>query len=185
MELRIELYQETKGLSSLVGRENAENLINKLSSNLKHLQEEDKLIVDFDKIETCTISYLDELFGGLKEYLKGRGGVLLLIENITDYAVYMELEALAAYLKAKKGISFAVIYQKGRELSLIGNVDSGGRRVFQLLTKQSLTARELADLEDKEINAASNQLKRLYDAGMALRREIIDTDGKKFVYYLR
>lgn len=187
MEVRIDLYGESGDQESLLGRSNAEKLMEHLAPGLKYLRDGDKVIYDFHHIVSCTTSYLDQLFTDLNKILANRSGIMIAVENIENDGVFMELDALATYLKVKKGVTFSVIYQNGRELSIIGTIDGAGKRVFQLLTERTLTARDLIDLSDGElkVNAASNQLKRLYDAGLAFRREIIDADGKKYIYYLR
>jgi DNA-binding transcriptional ArsR family regulator len=112
-------------------------------------------------------------------------GVVVFVENIENEELFEELEALVGYYKVVRGEEFAVVYQKGRDLDVIGTVDRAGKRAFRLLTERSLTSKQLAEMEGKAQNAAANQLNRLYKAGLIYRRQVVDSDGRSYVYYLR
>lgn len=183
VEYIIDFYAET-GLTMLAGRPNAQRLVQKKGMEIRRLRDGDMLVCNFQGVLACSSSYLSELFDQINEYLEGKENILIAVKNISD-ELMTDFEALAAYSKVKKGVPFSVIFQNGAEWNIIGTVDRTGRKVFELLKEHSLTARELADLADVKINAASNQLKRLYEDRLVFRREVIDLEGKKYVYYLK
>lgn len=183
MEVRICLYSASSGNESLAGRRNAEELIAAQASTLKYLRDGDKVVVDFSRIAACTASFLDGIFYTLKQNMIA--GVVVFVENIENEELFEELEALVGYYKVVRGEEFAVVYQKGRDLDVIGTVDRAGKRAFRLLTERSLTSKQLAEMEGKAQNAAANQLNRLYKAGLIYRRQVVDSDGRSYVYYLR
>lgn len=183
MEKRICLYSSSAESVSLAGRKNAEELIDAYMPTLKHLRDGDKVVVDFEKIVACTASYLDGIFYALRQRLTP--GVVVFVENIENEELFEEFEALAGYYKVVRGGEFSVVYQDGKKLDIVGTVDKAGRRAFQLLTERNLTSRQLSEIEGKAQNAAANQLNRLYKAGLIFRRQIVDSDGRSYIYYLR
>lgn len=72
---------------------------------------------------------------------------------------------------------------KEEEMTLIGKFEDHVLQSFELLSKhKTLTARDLSDVLNLNLNAASTRLKTLADLGLALRTEIRDAQGKQFVY---
>lgn len=183
VEYRIDLYAET-GLTMLAGRSNIQSLMEKKGVEIRRLRDGDMLVCDFQGVLACSPSYLSELFGQIDKYLEGKENILIAVKNISN-ELMTDFEAFAIHSKVRRGVPFSAIFQRSAEWDLIGTVDKTGRKVFELLKEHSLTARELADLTDVKINAASNQLKRLYEERLVFRREIIDAEGKKYVYYLK
>ena len=190
MELRICPFIESGKRSSLSGRVNGVAIFEKYKSKIDGLQEGDKVICDFESVFTCTLSYLDGLLGELKIYLSAhKPNVLLQLEQI-EGDLQVDMKGLFAYWKeegkktpVKKDLSL-LLYQDG-ELQLCGNADAVSRSTFEYLKQEDLSARQLADREHIEINTASNRLVRVFQKGVAYRREIIDTEGKKYIYYIR
>lgn len=190
VDLRICPYFESGKRSSLSGRVNGVTIFEKYKSEVNDLQEGDKVICDFKGVFTCTLSFLDGLLGELKVYLSAlKPNVLLQLEHI-EGDLQIDVRGLFAYWKeegkktpVKKDLSL-LLCQDG-ELQLCGNADAVSRCTFEYLKEGDLSARQLADRENIEINTASNRLVRIFQRGVAYRREIIDTEGKKYIYYIR
>ena len=190
MELRICPFIESGKRSSLSGRVNGVAVFEKYKSKINRLQEGDKVICDFGRVFTCTLSYLDGLLGELKVHLSShKPNVLLQLEQI-EGDLQVDMKGLFAYWKeegkktpVKKDLSL-LLYQDGK-IQIYGNADAVSRSTFEYLKQEDLSARQLADRENIEINTASNILVRVFRKGIAYRREIIDTEGKKYIYYIR
>lgn len=190
MELRISPFIESGRHSSLSGRNNGVNVFKKYVDEVSRLNEGDKVICDFESIFTCTVSYLDGMLGELKVYLLAyKPNVLLQVEHV-EGDLLDDMKGLFAYWKEEgrerpEKKDLAVLYCQDGELQMWGNADAASYRTFEYLKEGDLLARQLADREDIEINTASNRLVRVFKKGVAYRREIIDTDGKKFVYFIK
>jgi hypothetical protein len=75
-----------------------------------------------------------------------------------------------------------VIQEQGK-LRLIGKFEEHVRESFELLSnRQQLSARDLAELRELSLSAASTRLKTLADLGLAVRVELRDEQGKQYMY---
>lgn len=181
MEIRINLYEQTGKLDVLTGREKAEMLVSAYRNRMNYVKSGDKIVCDFENIVTATTSFLNQLFSDLRKMIDGP----LFVEHIDSAELREDLEAALLFSKAVKGDVYYLVYQDGRDLEILGEVDAASAHTFELLKKQELSARQLADMEDKKLTAASTQLARTYKAGLAFRREIVSCEGKMYVYYIK
>lgn len=68
-------------------------------------------------------------------------------------------------------------------IDLLGEIEPNLSHTFKMINqRKNLTARELADLENIGISAASNRLKRLYDLRLATRTEEVTSEGRQHRY---
>jgi predicted transcriptional regulator len=77
----------------------------------------------------------------------------------------------------------ALILDDNDSVELIGKVEPHVRETFELLReRRTLTARDVAERWELDINAASTRLKALFDLGLALRTDVRDAHGKQYRY---
>ena len=79
-------------------------------------------------------------------------------------------------------IAVPVIGDSG-SIGLLGEIEPNLSHTFDMVNqRKAMTARELADLENIGISAASNRLKRLYDLRLATRTEEVTSEGRQHRY---
>ena len=70
-----------------------------------------------------------------------------------------------------------------KAIRLMGKYENHVQETFSLLnSEKELTAREVSDILDISLNAASTRLKTIADLGLAKRVEIRDEQGKQYSY---
>ena len=142
----------------------------------------DYLDLDFNSIHLCDVSFIDEIIVKVQIILKGRECALF-ITNVAP-GIKENLEAILA-LREIKGERNQILEFKDNRFAYVGTLEPNLNQAFNLLSqKVHLTARELAELLDIQINNASNRLKKLSDSGLVLRKEYIDSVGKQHFYSL-
>lgn len=168
---------------SLIGRRRGIELAKKHIDDMETMLEYEKVICDFKGIQNMTVSFLDGFYECLREKIK-RNNVIEL--NNVQGELLEEIEAFFSFRKTKYGESLAFVFRDKQEYRLIGNVDAASLATFEYLKDgKEITPRYLADQEGIEINAASNRLARLFQKGVVFRKEIINSEGKMFYYFLK
>lgn len=143
--------------------------------------------LDFQNIYLSDVSFVDEVVIEVQLYIRKKDNILLFISNLAK-DVYENLEAALALREHKYKQRIQILNKIDDEFGLysyIGSLERNLHETFDLLKNgRHMTARDVADKFNIEINSASNRLKKLYDAGLLLRREQIDTNGKSHIYYI-
>jgi hypothetical protein len=164
---------------------------------LEHLQNYlQKQVIDtvvqlsFSGIEVMDASFSDEVFGTLAALRARREShecPLVLTElNQTcaenlQMALETRIEREPESLERLRNCVLPILDES--DLRLVGKFEDHVQESFTLLSKHCrLTARELADLLNLNVNAASTRLKTLADLGLALRTETRDSVGKQYIY---
>ncbi|KJS13227.1 MAG: hypothetical protein VR67_05495 [Peptococcaceae bacterium BRH_c8a] len=140
--------------------------------------------LNFKGIELTDVSFVDEAILGLqKEIGAGLYGNRRIVLINLDEGVKENLEAAIYYREEKYNERVPVLFLMSEEITVLGNLEKSLFDTFNLIKdRRTLSARDLAEEKQIEINSASNRLKKLYDYGLVIREEIIDSDGRQHLY---
>lgn len=150
------------------------------------------MVVDFAGVEIMDGSFLDEVFGTLAAHHTQHvpPNRCLLLRGLSETGMdnlQMVLRSRPEREERKTGIkihncALPALLPTG-QIELIGPVQGHIQETVELLrAHQTLTARQLADLLDLDIHAASTRLKVPFDLGLALREEEAEPHGKQYRY---
>ncbi|MBE7512429.1 MAG: winged helix-turn-helix transcriptional regulator [Anaerolineales bacterium] len=141
-------------------------------------------------VEVMDASFSDEVFGTFAA-LRARREITLCPVILTDLnqtcrenlqmALETRIDREPESLERLRNCVLPIL--DGMALDLIGRNEDHIQESFMLLGKHCrLTARELADILNLNVNAASTRLKTLADLGLAFRIETRDSVGKQYIY---
>jgi len=168
------------GSRNLVTRETGKRMREALEERLQTGSSGEVIILDFKGVGILDYSCADEIVAKLisrlnageygERYLLLRGLNPTQKENIE---VSLERKHLAAlFLNEEK---------KWEVLGILNNYLK--ETLNEVMTKGRITARDLADTEDLEINTSSTRLANLYKIQLVQRREeLLNEGGRQFVY---
>lgn len=140
--------------------------------------------MDFRNIFSSDVSFADEMITNVQLYLREKDNMLLFITNITQ-EIKETLEASLSVREVKSKVKVQILYKDEKKYGIIGSLEQNQLETFELLNqKAELTARDVAEKFELEINSASNRLKKLYDQRLVLRKEQVDSTGRQHIYYL-
>ena len=192
----IDLYKLLKeeignGSPNLVTRETGRVIRERLE---RELEKAEVIYLDFSKIGIIDYSCADEIIARLVSRLVGgeygeRFIVLTSLNPTQEENIHVALEKKKlALLKQtaikgltpKKGTRIA----KGQGLEIIGFIANHLREVFDLVNERGrLTAKELSDELNLELNTAATRLLNLYKKYLVTRTEETSSEGgRQFVY---
>lgn len=157
---------------------------------LENLCSETLVKLSFVGVEVIDASFADEVFGTLAAQRARKESnihpVILTglnqtcVENL-QMALETRIEREPETLERLRNCVLPLL--DGEDLKLIGQFEDHVSASFSLLsTHHSLTARDLADALQLNVNAASTRLKTLTDLGLAFRTEVRDSVGKQYIY---
>jgi len=140
------------------------------------------LLLDFASISVMDTSFADETVLELALGLaQNRYGERWMVLEQPSPATIDNLEGTIARRKAK----VALLINESHHMRLIGHVEANLQEAWQLVCQRGeLTARELADHFELEINTASTRLHKLYQARLLARHEEITPAGRQHTYML-
>lgn len=187
--MKIAILDIAKKLSiratDLNSRDWGEEIRNEIEERLKNIKVGDDLLtLDFFGIQSFNSSIADEVIVALmKKLVEKTGEYYLLCENVPVNSIY-DLELVTAHRKIPCLIKVAnkktpdVIYGENAT-----KLEKNQRTIYDLISKLGRsTAREIADLMNKDIYTASTYLNKLYKMRLLRRKEHIDSHGKQFIY---
>jgi hypothetical protein len=156
-----------------------------LEAQLQVIPEGRALVLSFAGVRMMTPSFADativELLKGVRA---GRYGerYLILAEPNDDTLDSLEGTFERRRHRAQK---LAVVLWRNGECELFGPVEQNLQESWLFVADQgTLTARELADELDLEINTASMRLLKLHGLGLLARREEVSAAGRQHIYTL-
>lgn len=153
--------------------------------DIKELNAGDIIEMNFKNIKACDVSFVDEMIIEIQQHVKQRNNLLLYLSHINNREITDNLEAALALHMQKKKENIQVLQLVQNCYCVIGKLEQNLQKTFELLSeKTSITAREVAEIFGTEINSASNRLKKLFDYGLVLRKEVVDTNGRLHEYCL-
>ncbi len=153
----------------------------------KNLQQPDDIIyLDFNKIKSFNSSIADEVVVLLmKEIINKPRECYLVSQNIPDNSLY-DLELVTAH---RKVMCLIKQQNKKRPVIVYGESKSKKREVIDfviydyIMAVGTCTAREIADMIfKKDIYTASMYLSKLFKLRLLRRKELIDEQGKQYIY---
>jgi len=148
--------------------------------------------LDFQNVEVCDVSFIDEIVFQLSSIIKQeKPNVIVYISNLDEY-VYDSLRAaqllkedkLSKNSKEKKRLP--LLYYSKNGFQIIGELEAILEETFDLIKSRDggITARDIAQAKGIAINSSSNRLKKLFDYGLIQRTIITDNSGVYFQYLL-
>ncbi|MBI4378461.1 MAG: DUF4325 domain-containing protein [Nitrospinae bacterium] len=194
----IDLYQIIKeeignGSPNLVTRETGRIIRERIE---KELEKAEVIYLDFSKIGIIDYSCADEIIAKLvSRLLSGEYGERFIV--LTDLNPTQEENIHVALEKKKIALLKQTVTEglthkgsrrlqpaKERELEIIGFIANHLREVFDLVNERGkLTAKELADELNLELNTAATRLLNLYKKYLVTRAEETSSEGgRQFVY---
>lgn len=162
-----------------------------LQTRLREPDADAVVVLSFAGVEVMDASFADEVFGTLAARRARKdvsfGPVMLVDANetcIENLKMALETRADRESPERERLRNCILPMLKDDQMTLIGKFEDHVLQSFELLSKhKTLTARDLADVLNLNLNAASTRLKTLADLGLARRIEIRDAQGKQFVYH--
>jgi predicted DNA-binding transcriptional regulator len=191
----IDLYQLLKeeignGSPNLVTRETGRIIRERVE---RELEKAEIIYLDFSKIGIIDYSCADEIIAKLvSRLLSGEYGVKFIVltdlNSTQEENIHVALEkkkiallkqTATKVLTPKKGST-----AKGPGLEIIGFIANHLREVFDLVNERGrLTAKELSDELNLELNTAATRLLNLYKKYLVTRTEETSSEGgRQFVY---
>ena len=177
-------------VSLLATRVVGKRFLEQLQLLLENLSSETLVKLSFVGVEVIDASFADEVFGTLAAQRARKESkihpVILTglnqtcVENLR-MALETRIEREPETLERLRNCVLPLLDEE--DLKLIGQFEDHVSKSFSLLsTHHSLTARDLADVLQLNVNAASTRLKTLTDLGLAFRTEVRDSVGKQYIY---
>lgn len=185
--LDIASLSKTVGLLDgvLVLRPVAREMFEKSKSINEEVIPGDVVFCDLSGIQDCSSSFVDEFILGWQRLICARQNVMFVLANMNEDVQYTVEAALNQRNRLSKESLSLIAYSKGHYTVLGNKLERNALEVFALMTEGShISAREVADKFDLELNSAGNRLKKLYDARVVMRFEQSADAGGKFEYYL-
>lgn len=175
------LVQYQKGHS--IGQHIINNIVSELDIN------ERMIVLDFDGIKACDSKCADEIVLELVSYiLQNKKRRIVVVKNANEHvlnnvlatSMYREYK-LSKSKKSKIAIPFFI--KTDNDIKLVGGLEKKILEAYNIISGRAIvTARDLADKENIEINTASNRLKKLFEYNLLLRDCKIDNTGKFYIY---
>jgi DNA-binding transcriptional ArsR family regulator len=172
---------------TLLTRRTGRRFLPLLEALVQDRADSDALVLDFEGIDIMDASFADEVFSTLalnRSRRINRYGCIIL-EALEDASLENLDMALSSRTVRETGLRNCVFPVHSRHFGtkLIGKSEGHVQSSFKLLMQhRCLTARELAELLNLDIAAASTRLKVLFDLGLATRTEEREGQVKQFIY---
>jgi hypothetical protein len=176
MEKRYDLGEHG---SQLWTRDLARDIRARITRVLETLSGGDVVVIDAKGVEVFDFSFANELFGKLIMALpQDYPGRFIVIEHLTDYT----RENLD---KALESLGLVVIERKGKKLEIRGKVHPVDQQTFDSIVKakQPVTAAELKDKLEVNLNALNERLTKLTAMGLVRRDKGISGAGREQYEY--
>ncbi|MGE7132990.1 hypothetical protein [Lysinibacillus xylanilyticus] len=139
---------------------------------------ENVFVFDFANIKFTDFSCPNEVFGHLLNNLKNYGDKYIFLKGLDE----SKRENINIALNEEKRAMLEITEDNNFEV--IGHLPEFLKELLLISfgSKEDITARKIADLKDTKISTASSKLLTLWKQGLLIRREIINEEGKQFLY---
>lgn len=146
---------------------------------------DDIIICDLKDIVDCSSSFVDEFLLTWQRSICELKNTMMILTNMSEDVQYTVESALNQRNRISNE-NLALINYICSHFEVLGNkLEKNTRQVFELVSDGShISAREVAERFDLELNSAGNRLKKLYDAHAVIRIEQSADAGGKFEYYI-
>lgn len=143
-------------------------------------KEGESLTLEFDGISVMDTSFADEtIVEILVSLTQGKYGDRFLILKDPSSATLDNLEGTIARRKAKVALLISQNYQ----IQILGHIEPNLFQAWKLAKSNAgITARQLSDMLNLEINTASTRLAKLYKARLLRRDEEMNINGRQHIY---
>lgn len=171
------ITKETLETDLFVTREFGQILAPKFEDILKS-SEENVFIFNFNNIIYTDFSCPNEVFRQLLKNLKNLGDKFIFLKGLDD----SKRDNINIALNEEKLAMLEI--KEDNSLEVIGHLPDFLKEILYLSLKnnEEITARRIADLKDTKISTASSKLLTLWKQGLLIRNEIINEEGKQFIY---
>src|SRR5699024_4837008 len=143
------------------------------------------VICDFEGIIDCSSSFVDEFLLTWQKGICELKNTMMILTNMSEDVQYTVESALNQRNRISNENLTLVVYVNNHFEVLGNKLEKNTRQVFELVSDgKHISAREVADRFDLELNSAGNRLKKLYDAHAVIRIEQSADAGGKFEYYI-
>jgi len=178
-------YARKEGFTeSLALRPVAKSIYYQVLNDIKKVSSGDIINCIFAGIEMCDVSFADEFIINLQKLVMSVDNALLRIMDANDY-VQENLEGALAIRNKKDRTKICLLIFSNNNYTILGDIEKNLKETFSvIIANYQITAREIAQKYDIEINSASNRLKKLFDLCLLQRKESIDEMGRQHLYYL-
>ncbi|MDH7499328.1 MAG: hypothetical protein QHH30_02975 [candidate division NC10 bacterium] len=170
----------SNGSRNLVTRETGRQMREALEERFQAEPEEAVVILDFKGVGVLDYSCADEVVAKLISRLNAGeyGNRYLLLRGLNA----TQKENIEVALERKRLAALSLREDKSWEV--LGVLNNYLRETLEEVMREGrITARDLADVEDLEINTSSTRLANLYKLQLVQRREeLLSEGGRQFVY---
>lgn len=169
----------------LVLRPTAKEMFEISKSEIGDLISDDLLVCDFQEIYDCSSSFVDEFVLTWQRVINKQKNTMLILIN-TNEDVQYTVEAALNQRNRISNESLSLIAHINDKFVVFGRkLEKNALQVFELMANGGhITAREVAESFNLELNSAGNRLKKLYDAHAVMRVEQGADVGGKFEYFI-
>lgn len=169
----------------LVSRPKAREMYGIALSQIGQLISDDVVYCDFLGITACSSSFADEFVLNIQKQVLLSENTLLIIKNVVSDVLY-DINAALRLRNEKDSLKLLLLSYNNKEYTVEGDkLEPNLKDVFSMLkSSEQITARDIAQRFDIEINSASNRLKKLHVLHLALKREVNTETGLRHAYYL-
>lgn len=169
----------------LVLRPTAKEMFEISKSEIGDLMSDDLLVCDFQEIYDCSSSFVDEFVLTWQRVINKQKNTMLILIN-TNEDVQYTVEAALNQRNRISNESLSLIAHINDKFVVFGRkLEKNALQVFELMANGGhITAREVAESFNLELNSAGNRLKKLYDAHAVMRVEQSADVGGKFEYFI-
>ena len=169
----------------LVLRPMAKKMYEASRSVVGDLTSDEVLICDLQKIFDCSSSFVDEFVLAWQRVVCELKNTMMILINMNEDVQYTVEAALNQRNRISKESLSLVACIEDRFIVLGNKLEKNALQVFELVAGGAhITAREVAERFDLELNGAGNRLKKLYDAHAVMRAEQSADAGGKFEYFI-
>lgn len=168
----------------LTGRILAKRMFDTVQRQPSTFEAESVIYCDFNRITACDVSFADAFVISIQREMQKYTNSLLIIEN-ANQDILENLDGALALRNEKDDTKLNLLIVQYDGYHLLGKLEKNLQEAFSVLSdRHEITAREIAQRFEVEINSASNRLKKLFDARLIQRKELLDPNGRQHVYYL-
>lgn len=165
----------------LLYRPYANQLYDMIAKELDSLKGGTLIECSFEGIEGCDASFADGFVIRLQKSVSRYSNVVLYLSHCNDVVIENLKGALLVRNEASKEKN-NLLYLDGKFRFVISQ-ERNLQETFDFVQESDeVSAREVAEHFQIEINSASNRLKKLYDDNRLFRREIKDEKGRQHIY---
>ena len=169
----------------LVLRPMAKKMFEASRSEVGDLTSDEVLICDLQKIFDCSSSFVDEFVLAWQRVVCELKNTMMILINMNEDVQYTVEAALNQRNRISNESLSLIAYFEDRFTVLGNKLEKNTLQVFELVADGAhITAREVAERFDLELNSAGNRLKKLYDAHAVMRAEQSADAGGKFEYFI-